>query len=554
MATISFTSFDARYLLIEGSHIRVHQSTAMGFDHAAEMLIEHFDVPAYDGSVFILGDYIFHPIEHFRALYPGARIVIYQLEQMVGSATWHPVERTIEHLRGADELWDYDPLNVVFLGWRDVRVDRVVPMLYTSSLRRVPLQDDPRIDVLFTGYINERRYRILRKLEQQTYNRVRFMWLLGVKGADLDAYIGDARIVLNMHAFEPWHRQEQTRIFYPLINSRMVVSETSERNWFGDCIIEADEDHLAETILYWLEDDRWRAFGLDAGERYRRMTERWLMSEETPDDVVDPVPAMGADIPGSAPDEDAKQADLREWGALLAGLRVYRPDSRKIRLGGDSDGGYVIPRMLLDHCSALISIGMRDDSRFEEDWFERTGKSVDMYDGQWPCARICDRWPDDVGASIRHTRQNAGNGEGMARLRDIVAGRDGALLKIDAEGAEYGLLSDCDLAHLNGLVLEFHDLHHGAMRAALAAILDRLSADFRLAHLHGNDCGPTITMPTEVAGEHVAFPSVLETVWVHRRILPETPELDDEPYPVLGLDESNNLQPRDFPLAWLNRW
>jgi hypothetical protein len=276
MAAISTTSADIRYLCIEGRHIRIHKSTAMGFDHASAMLLEHFDVPDRAGSVFILGDYIFHPIEHFRALYPGARIVIYQLEQMVGSATWHPVERTIDHLCGADELWDYDPLNVVFLGWRGVRVDRVVPMLYTQSLRQVPLQDEPRIDVLFTGYINERRYRILRKLEQQTYNQVRFMWLLGVNGADLDAYIGDARIVLNMHAFEPWHRQEQTRIFYPLINGRMVVSETSERNWFADCIVEADEDQLAETILSWLADDRWRTFGLEASERYRWNSARWL--------------------------------------------------------------------------------------------------------------------------------------------------------------------------------------------------------------------------------------------------------------------------------------
>jgi hypothetical protein len=262
--------------LFAGRHLRVHESKAMGFEHVTAMLLEHFDTPAHDGDVIILGDYIFHPVERFRRLYPGARIIIYQLEQMVGSATWHPVEQTIAHLAGADELWDYDPLNVTFLGWRGVSIDRVVPMLYTRSLRRVPLQAEPTIDVIFTGYLNERRYRILRQIEQQTYNRLRFMWLIGVKGADLDRYLGDARIVLNMHAFEPCHRQEQTRIFYPLINDRMVVSETNEHNWFGDGIVEAAPERMGETLLEWLRDDRWREFGRAASARFRRQTADWL--------------------------------------------------------------------------------------------------------------------------------------------------------------------------------------------------------------------------------------------------------------------------------------
>jgi hypothetical protein len=30
----------------------------------------------------------------------GERIIIDSLEQMVGSVTWHPVERIVEHLQG----------------------------------------------------------------------------------------------------------------------------------------------------------------------------------------------------------------------------------------------------------------------------------------------------------------------------------------------------------------------------------------------------------------------------------------------------------------------
>jgi hypothetical protein len=256
--------------LVVGKHIRVHQSQAIGFENIPDMLLEHFDREEHAGKTFILGDFVYHPIDHFRQLYPGSRIVIYQLEQMVGSETWHPVAHIINNIRGADELWDFDPLNAEFLKWHDLIVDRIVPLPYTEALRRIPLQPDPAIDVLFYGYMNDRRYRIIRQLEQQLYNRIKLLWLYGVHSEGLDRYISDARIVLNLHAFEPWHRQEQVRIFYPLINGRLVVSETSEVNGFGDCIVESDELNLADTLLYWLADDRWREAGLAASERYRQ--------------------------------------------------------------------------------------------------------------------------------------------------------------------------------------------------------------------------------------------------------------------------------------------
>ena len=209
--------------LLIGTHIHVHVCRSMGFGNVAEMLLEHFDSEQHAGKTIILGDYIFHPVEHFRQLYPGRKIVIYQLEQMVGSQTWHPVERTIEHLRGADEVWDYDPLNVTYLDWYDVEVDRVEPMRYTRALRRIALRPEPSIDILFYGFLNERRFRIVHHLQRNLYNQARLVWLTGFPEPGLDPYIADARIVLNLHAFEPWNRQEQTRIFYPLINGRLVV-------------------------------------------------------------------------------------------------------------------------------------------------------------------------------------------------------------------------------------------------------------------------------------------------------------------------------------------
>lgn len=254
---------------VAGEHILIHRVDAFGFADVVTMLLEHFDRAEHAGKVFILGDYIFHPVAHFRQLYPGRRIVIYQLEQMVGSETWHSTPRIIEHLRGADEIWDLDPLNATFLTWQGVLVNRVVPMRYTEALHRIHLEPEPTIDVLFYGYMNERRFGILQAMEQRLYNRIRLVWLYGIQGPELDRYIANSRIILNLHAFEPWNRQEQVRIFYPLINGRMVVSEPSEYNAFGECIVEAQSGELADVLLHWLGDDRWRSKGAEAQESFR---------------------------------------------------------------------------------------------------------------------------------------------------------------------------------------------------------------------------------------------------------------------------------------------
>jgi hypothetical protein len=257
--------------LISGKYIKIHQLNIY-FNEVSTMLLSHFDTIDYNHSVFILGDYVHHPISYFRNLYPQSKLIIYQLEQMVGSETWHPVRKIIDNIRGADEIWDYDALNIEYLSWHDIKVNKLVPMMYTESLEQINNLEHPSIDILFYGYINERRYRILRKLQQNLYNQKSIMWLYGISGKTLDTYIADSKIILNLHAFEPWHRQEQVRIFYPLINEKFVISETSQKNHFGDCIVESDEDDLANTIKYWLNDDRWAEKARHAKREFKEIS------------------------------------------------------------------------------------------------------------------------------------------------------------------------------------------------------------------------------------------------------------------------------------------
>ena len=258
--------------VIAGEYITIEEYNIY-FASVTDMLLEHFDTPEYKDTVIILGSYIKYPATMFKSKYPNKKIIVYQLEQMikVPGDTWCNTQRTIQNLIGADEIWDYDELNIKFLEeYHNIVVDRLIPLRYVKSLDRNMKVGNEDIDLLFYGQLYGRRLRIIQKLEQCIYGKVNLVCLFGITGEELDKYIERSKIVLNIHAFEPYHRQEQQRIFYLLINGKCVLSEESQLNHFGEMITEFKESNMVGKINYILENDRYRKFGLDAREKFKR--------------------------------------------------------------------------------------------------------------------------------------------------------------------------------------------------------------------------------------------------------------------------------------------
>ena len=48
-------------------------------------------------------------------------------------------------------------------------------------------------------------------------------------------------------------------------------------------------------------------------------------------------------------------------------LRIYTIDSELVRLGRNSDGGYVLPVALIDYCEVVYAYGVGSDISFETD-------------------------------------------------------------------------------------------------------------------------------------------------------------------------------------------
>ena len=242
--------------LISGKYIQINEFNLYLAD-ITEMLLEHFDTLENDNSVIILGTYVRRGLNvaYFRELYPGKKIIIYQLEAMMDNdLPWHAPNIVFNNIRGADEIWDYDLLNIKYLSWKNIKVDKFVPIRATRAIDRNWEETEEDIDVLFYGFLNERRADILNKLQQRLYGNVSIVTLSNVGLLQLDHFIRRSKIILNLHAFEPYNRQEQVRMLYPVMNGKYVLSEPSQANYFGESICEVHQDKLHIQINHALKD------------------------------------------------------------------------------------------------------------------------------------------------------------------------------------------------------------------------------------------------------------------------------------------------------------
>jgi hypothetical protein len=253
---------------IKGKYITIFELNEY-FSDVTRMVLEYYDIEKYSDSVVILGLYIFKTMGEIRAMYPDKRIVIFQLESLV-SGNWHGdnCHYLVHRVRLADEVWEYDLQNSQILSSFGVN-NTVIPFRYTESLDVCLDKSACDIDVLFYGFLNQRRINILHPVQSALYGKSSIVTAFGISGYDLDTFISRSKIILNMHAFDG-QVQEQVRIIRPVCNGKMVLSEDSKNNYFGESIVEFDSvPSLIDKIKYYLEGNRYRHFGYEAKRKFR---------------------------------------------------------------------------------------------------------------------------------------------------------------------------------------------------------------------------------------------------------------------------------------------
>ena len=217
-------------------------------------------------------------------------------------------------------------------------------------------------------------------------------------------------------------------------------------------------------------------------------------------DIIDILSQQGSHVSWMA-----DEARIRE---VIALMHPYEMGHDLIRIGGEGDGGYLVPDDL-EGIAACFSPGVSVISGFEEILAERHGIRSFLAD------RSVDGPPSD-NSLFDFTKKHLGaaTDDGQMRLEDWVADKaepEGDLiLQMDIEGAEFGVLIDTPAAVLDRfrvIVLELHGLNAIYSREALPffeAVFRKLTANHTVVHLHPNND------QTPLVRGNLAIPRVME--------------------------------------------
>jgi len=225
------------------------------------------------------------------------------------------------------------------------------------------------------------------------------------------------------------------------------------------------------------------------------------------------------------------------------------PDSNLIRVGPNSDGGYLVPDDL-DGISACFSPGVNTEAGFELDCANR-GMNVFLAD-------LTVEKPPLKHERFHFTKKFIGSSSSSEYMTmdewvkaSLSEDESDLLLQMDVEGAEYEILFNMSpelLKRFRIVVIEFHFLDQlwseAFFRIASRAFL-RLSDTHQCVHIHPNNfCEPKLE-------EGIAIPPYMEFTFLRRdRISQTTPALD---FPH-SLDIPNvDRAAVDLPSCWYGR-
>lgn len=229
-----------------------------------------------------------------------------------------------------------------------------------------------------------------------------------------------------------------------------------------------------------------------------------------------------------------RQRPYEEYAAIIDALRPVVTEHDLIRVGGDGDGGYLIPDDL-DGVEICFSPGVDRVATFEQQMIDRgmTVFQIDASIDDTPLKHERNHFERKfLGIQTRGdfiTLDDWVNQKAPAPTGDLI-------LQMDIEGAEWLTLaqvSEETLLRFRVIVLELHDLTLAVQPTStdcMTPVLERLGTYFDVVHVHANNYGRV--MPTK----KVDMPDALEVTYLRKdRSTVRTP-LDVREHP---LDQDN---------------
>ena len=223
-------------------------------------------------------------------------------------------------------------------------------------------------------------------------------------------------------------------------------------------------------------------------------------------------------------------------------FKVYQFED-KIRLGCNTDGGYVIG-IINEEYDCYISAGVSNEESFSRDFIDKynmTETNSFGFDG------TIKNYPYEYTDKITFVKKNINsfNDVKNTNLFDLIDKYNRIFLKMDIEGGEYPwllALDEIQLTKFSQLVVEFHGITtpdgYGSKYKDKMKCIEKLSKTHYIIHAHGNCHSPL----------RLGIPDVLELTFVNKRLFDTPPELNTTRLPIPNLDFSNITIREDYNL------
>jgi len=226
--------------------------------------------------------------------------------------------------------------------------------------------------------------------------------------------------------------------------------------------------------------------------------------------------------------------------SLLDLLKVYKFD-KKIRLGSNNDGGYVIGNLNCKY-DLYISAGISDEESFSRDFIDTFNMNkINSYgfDG------TISNYPYHYTQNITFIQKNINNfnDNNNTNLFDLINNYNNIFLKMDIEGCEYQWLLSLDeekLIKFKQIVIEFHGIINDDYTCYYnkTCCLYKLLKTHVIIHAHGNNYDLV----------NNGIPNVIELTFVNKNYFTIQPELNKTKLPIIDLDFPNNPNNNDINL------
>ncbi len=246
---------------------------------------------------------------------------------------------------------------------------------------------------------------------------------------------------------------------------------------------------------------------------------------------------------------------MDQHGNLLKELKIFNfPNSKRIRIGSDKDGGYVLLNYGLESIDVVYSYGVGGNSDFETMFCEKYNAIARLYDHTVDSAALERKFlyfkKEGVGQKKTNDRDTIEN-----HLNQNADGDKNLILKMDIDGGEWDTLihtPNSVLSLFDQIVIETHGIGSGVSESlnggeVYSANIDKkikvfkkMNELFYLCHVHANNYSRVFYK------KWYKIPDTLELTYIKKKIV-KTAEPSKVIFPT-EFDRPNNKNKKEIDL------